>query len=403
MVVPSGAAQTGAQPPDQAVQAVGGEQEDQDDRRAVEVAGRFGGADRAVGGAGGGHQRELVGVTGHQQRQCGDEHGADGGSGHRSESADDDHGEVVDGQHEAEVVGHHAAEGEGEQYAGQARVHRRHHEGRRAVAGDVDAHHGGRGLAVAQRHQGASGTASQQPSGGEPGDREQREPEVPQSFLGAERHAQQGEFGVGGEGEAAHFQGWHRAAVESAGDGVRGEQDMVSEEDQGQGGDAEVDAAHPAGDGTEQPAGRTGEQHREYRGDDGGQPRAGFTGQPYVAVGTHGQEEGVAEGELAGGAGQQAQAHRADGRRHGEQADAQPERVEVEGQRAQDGDGREGPAQADHLGAGESFRHGPPPFRRTARWAESGAPAPSPRRARRRRIPRPGRAGRTGSRRRGPR
>ncbi|CAM5700787.1 hypothetical protein SVIOM74S_04151 [Streptomyces violarus] len=178
---------------------------------------------------------------------------------------------------------------------------------------------------------------------------------------------------------------------------------MLPQEDQCQGGDAEVDTAHPAGDRAEQPARHPGQQHREHGREGGRQPRAGLTGQPYVAVGTHGQEKGVTEGELAGGAGQQAQAHRADGRRHREQSDAQPERVEVEGQGAQHDDGREGPAETDGAGAGESLRYGPPPFRRTARWAARAAPAPSPRRERRRRTPPPGCAGRTGSPRRAPR
>ncbi len=38
---------------------------------------------------------------------------------------------------------------------------------------------------------------------------------------------------------------------------------MVTEEDQGERGHAQVDAAHPAGDGTEQTARGPGQQHRE--------------------------------------------------------------------------------------------------------------------------------------------
>ncbi len=66
----------------------------------------------------------------------------------------------------------------------------------------------------------------------------------------------------------------------------------------GEGGHAEVDALDPPGDGAEQAARGPGEQHGEDGGD-GRQSRPGFARQPDVAVGADGEEEGVAEGELA--------------------------------------------------------------------------------------------------------
>ncbi len=272
------------------------------------------------------------------------------------------------------------------------------------MPGHVDAHHGGGRLAVAEGGQRPAGAGAQQAAGGEPGEREQGEAQEPQPFLRAERHAQHGEFGVArGEGEAAEGERGHGAAVEAPGDRLGGEQDVVAEEDQGEGGDAQVDALDPAGDGTEQPAGEPRHQHREGNGDDGRQPRSRVAGQPGVAVRADGEEEGVAEGELSRGAAEQGQADGADGRRHREQADAQPEGVQVERRQAQQhGDREQGGAAAGEE-RGDPVRHGPLPSRRTARWAVPGAPAASRRTGPRRRTPRRARAVRTGSRRRAPR
>lgn len=390
-------------PADQTVQPVGGVQQDEDDGGAVQVAGGLGGADGALRGAGRGDQRELVGVAGHQQRQRGDEDGAGGGAGDRAEAADDDHGEVVDGQHKSEVVGHHPAEGERQQHPGEARVHRRHHERGGAVPGHVDAHHGGGGLAVAEGGQRPAGSGAEQTAGGEPGEREQRQAQEPQPLLRAERHTEDVQFAVRVEGEPADGERGHGAAVEAAGDRLGGEQDVVAEEDQGEGGDAQVDALDPAGDGTEQPAGQARHQHREGHGEGGRQARSRVAGQPGVAVRADGEEEGVAEGELSRGAAEQGETDGADRGRHGEQADAQPERVEVERRQAQHhGDDEQGGAAAGEE-RGDPVRHGPLPSRRTARWAAPGAPAASRRTGRPRRTRPPARAVRTGSRRRAPR
>ena len=108
---------------------------------------------------------------------------------------------------------------------------------------------------------------------------------------------------------------------------------MLAEEHEAQRGEAEVDAAHAAGDRAEQRAGEAGQRDRADQREQRREPQPGrpvrarhvLAGQERVAVGADRDEERVAEGQLAGEADEQRQPDRGDDRRHREQPGLQPE------------------------------------------------------------------------------
>ena len=86
-------------------------------------------------------------------------------AGDRAEPADDDHGEVLEGEDHAEVLGHGPLEDQGEQHAGEARVHRGQDEDGGAVAGHGHAHDPGGDAVVADGVHGPAGAAAQDAAG----------------------------------------------------------------------------------------------------------------------------------------------------------------------------------------------------------------------------------------------
>ena len=140
---------------DQAGQAVGGEDQDGDDRGAVEEARCFRRLQPAAARVA--EERKAAAVVVEDLRQRADEQGARDRAADRAEAADDDHHQEIDRQQEAERLGHDAAERERQQDAGEPGVHRRHRERGRTVDGHVDAHDRCRDRAVADRQQRPSG------------------------------------------------------------------------------------------------------------------------------------------------------------------------------------------------------------------------------------------------------
>jgi hypothetical protein len=133
-----------------------------------------------------------------------------------------------------------------------------------------------------------------------------------------------------GEREAEQLEWRDVAAVEAPGDGGGVVHDVLAQEHEPQRSQAEVDAAQPSGDGTEQCARGAGQCHRTGRGQWRRQAEAADlavvrAGQECVAERAHRHEERVPEGELAGHTDQQGQADRADRGRHREEAGLQPE------------------------------------------------------------------------------
>lgn len=89
------------------------------------------------------------------------------------------------------------------------------------------------------------GLAAQHAAGEQAAEQEDGEGEVPELLGGFERHGGDEEFGVV-EGEPEERQRGHGTAVEAAGERARVEQHVLADEDEREGGDAEVGAAQPA-------------------------------------------------------------------------------------------------------------------------------------------------------------
>jgi hypothetical protein len=144
---------------------------------------------------------------------------------------------------------------------------------------------------------------------------------------------------VVGEAEAEQAHRLRVAAVEAAGDALRVEQDVLTDEHEPERRQAEVDAAQPPGDRAEQRARHAGDDDGADRGEHRRQPESArrvrdprqrrLTGEVAVAVGADGDVERVGERELAGDADEQREPDRADRRRHREQPGLQPESLGV--------------------------------------------------------------------------
>ena len=173
--------------------------------------------------------------------------------------------------------------------------------------------------------------------------------------------AEDHEVALAAEAEAEEAEGLDRDALVAARDRGGVLEDVLAEEDEAERREAEVDAAHAAGDRAEGRAREAGEA-------DGGEQRQrrrdATLGQVRVAVGADGDEERVPERELAGDPDQQREPDRGDHRRHREQRGLQPEALEVERQRRQHDDDRGGDAARP--------KHGSP---RASRRARTAAPA----------------------------
>ncbi len=369
---------------------------------------------------------------GEHLREQRDEGGADDGSRDAAEPADDDHGEVFEGQDHAEVLGHGPLEDQGEQDARETGVHGGEDEDPGPVAGHRYAHDACRDPVVADGVHRPAGPAPQHAPGEQGAQQQSAEPQVPELLRRAERDGGDQEFGVV-EGEPEEGERRYGPPVVTPGQGARVEQDVLPDEDQGEGGDTEVGPAQPSRDRAEHPSGEA----REEDGEDGGQPGGqsepgqgvavlggGLPRQDAVAVRADGEEEGVAHGELAGGSGEHVEPDGTDRRRHREQPGLEPEAVQVEGEdEEQEGAEEDGVRtrsaqpfveawRANRLGGGRSccsgggdggVRHGPAPSCRRVRPAGSAGPRPSPGRAPGPRCPGRGRRGRSGSRWRAPR
>ncbi len=236
-----------------------------------------------------------------------------------------------------------------------------------------------------------------------------RQAEVPQFLLAAERHAEyvQRLLGAGVEPKTRQREGGYASAVGGTGQRLGVEQYVLPDEDQAEGGDPEIDPAQPGRDRAEQQPGHTGQQHRG-QGRDGwwqreaetvGTGGAGAAGENGVAVGADRDEEGMPERQLAGLAEKEGKAERRDGAGEGEQAKLQPEPVGIQRDRQRDEHSREHghdcdgtarvrprcgrgrPCAGDGRRIGDTkgatrVRHGAAPACRTGRTAEPAAPRP---------------------------
>src|SRR5664280_621035 len=143
----------------------------------------------------------------------------------------------------------------------------------------------------------------------QPGQNGQGQAEVPQPLDGTELDVEHEKVRVAvGEAEPEQAEWLGVAPVEAAGFRAQHvDQQVLAEEDQPDGGDAQVDAAESAGDRAEQQPGQPGEQYGEHRRDRRRQTEAGQlqqsrgragTGEVAVAVSTDGEEEAVGQRQL---------------------------------------------------------------------------------------------------------
>ena len=186
-------------------------------------------------------------------------------------------------------------------------------EGHRLGAGQVDAHHLGGHVAVADRGEGAADPRPGQVARAQGEDQQQHEHQQVEVLLGGE------DLGVLGEVVAEELGAGRLAAhAAPAGEVAPLAEDVLADEDQPQGDDREVEPAQPGRQRGDDDAGQRGDQagrrqpHQDVGDAEADRATVRVTGDRGGGVGADAQEERVAERDLAGEAGDDVQPERAD-------------------------------------------------------------------------------------------
>ncbi len=210
---------------------------------------------------------------------------------HRAQPADHHHQQQIDGLQDAELVGREEADLVRVQRSAQPGQRRRHGEGQRLVARQVDAHALRRDLRVADRDEGP------------PGGRAQQVEHAQRAQDGGDQ-AHEVEGLPAAEVDAEQVRRLHVQPRVAAGNTLPAREHLLDDEAEGQRGDAQVDALDAQRRHGDHHAHRRREQRRRHHRQREGHAQVD---QHALRVGPGAQEGRVPDRELPGEAGQQHQ------------------------------------------------------------------------------------------------